>query len=122
MQSSANDVTTYLAEVPPERRAVLTRLRELCIAVLEGYEESMQYGMPSYRKDGVVEVAFASQKNYISLYIAQTVVEANRDALAGVKVGKGCINYTKPGKINLTVVAKLLEETRSSAPPLVEGC
>jgi hypothetical protein len=25
-----------------------------------GYEEGMQYGMPGYRRDSVVEVAFAS--------------------------------------------------------------
>ena len=36
---------------------------------LKGYEENMAYGGPTYNKNGVIEVAFASQKNFIGLYI-----------------------------------------------------
>jgi len=32
MQSSAKNVTEYLAEVPAERKAALTQLRALCLA------------------------------------------------------------------------------------------
>ena len=96
MQSTAQDVTAYLEEVPIKRRAALERLRALCLETLDGYEEGMSYGMPSYMKDGVGEVAWASQKQYISLYILkQGVVDAHRDALAGVSVGKGCIRLTR---------------------------
>ncbi|MBK5109597.1 MAG: DUF1801 domain-containing protein [Anaerolineales bacterium] len=56
------------------KRAALTKIRELCQEHLAEFEESMQYGMPSYSRDGTVEVAFASQKNNISLYILRTDV------------------------------------------------
>ena len=46
MQSSATDVDAYLAEVPAERRHVLTAIRDLCRDLLSGYEEGMNYGMP----------------------------------------------------------------------------
>ena len=70
MQSKANSVDEYLQEVPEERQEALSQLREFCIKNLIGYDESMEYGMPSYKKkSGEIEVAFASQKNYISLYI-----------------------------------------------------
>ncbi len=115
MQSTAKDVTAYLQEVPADRQACLTRLRELCLALLTGYEESMTYGMPSYGKNGTVEVGFASQKNYIALYILkQDVVNANRDALTGLKVGKGCIQYSKPSKMDFAVIKKLLADTVAS--------
>lgn len=67
MKSSAVDVSAYLQEIPVDRRACLTTLRNLCLDTLAGYEEDMDYGMPSYKRDGVVEVNFASQKNQISL-------------------------------------------------------
>ena len=67
MQSDAADVSTYLEEVPENRQDSLEKMRALCLEILDGYEENMEYGMPSYKKkDGEVEVAFASQKNYIS--------------------------------------------------------
>lgn len=115
LQSAAKDVTAYLQEVPAERQECLTKLREICLTTLAGYEESMVYGMPCYAKDGVVEVAFASQKNYISLYaLKQDAVEANKDALAGLNVGKGCIRYSKPAKMDFSVIEKLLSDTFDS--------
>jgi uncharacterized protein YdhG (YjbR/CyaY superfamily) len=83
---------------------------------LAGYEEGMDYGMPSYKKNGVVEVGFASQKNYISLYmLKESVIAAYRAQLAGLSIGKGCIRYSKPAKIDFGVVELLLNATRDSA-------
>jgi uncharacterized protein YdhG (YjbR/CyaY superfamily) len=94
MQSTAKDVTTYLEEVPAERRATLVQLRKLCLATLKGFEESMRYGGPSYSRNGVVEVGFASQKHFIGLYILRTdVMKTHLELLKvkGVSLGKGCI-------------------------------
>ncbi|MCU0494735.1 MAG: DUF1801 domain-containing protein [Chloroflexaceae bacterium] len=116
MQSKATDVTTYLAQLPEERRACLNQLRQLCLETLEGYSEAMEYGMPCYTKNGTVEVAFASQKNYISLYILkEAVVEAHRPELAGLNVGKGCIRYSKPEKMDVGLVQRLLVATRDAS-------
>ena len=114
MQSTAATVDEYMLTVPPQRLAALTRLRELCRSALRGFEESMEYGMPSYSRDGVVEVSFNSQKNYISLYILrQEVVDKYRDQLKNV--GKGCIRYTRPEQIDFTLVETLLAESANSS-------
>jgi uncharacterized protein YdhG (YjbR/CyaY superfamily) len=115
MQSAARNVADYLDEVPAARRDALARLRDLCVSTLVGYEEVMEYGLPCYKKDGTVEVGFASQKNYIAIYILkQDVVEALRTELAGAKIGKGCIRYSKPEKLDFEVIEKLLVATRES--------
>jgi uncharacterized protein YdhG (YjbR/CyaY superfamily) len=117
MQSAAKDVTTYLEEVPAERKVALVQLRKLCLAALEGFEESMRYGGPCYSRNGVVEVGFASQKNFIGLYILRTdVMKAHLDLLKikGVSLGKGCIRYSKSEKIDFEVVEKMLRATVES--------
>ena len=115
MQSQTKDVETYLTEMPTKRMDALIRLRAMCREILTGYEESMVYGMPCYAKDGTVEVGFASQKQYISLYILkQEVFDRHRPALAGLNLGKGCIRYTRPEKIDFDVVRQLLEDTAAS--------
>jgi hypothetical protein len=114
MRSNAKDVGTYLQEVEVDRRESLTKLRLLCLEILDGYEESMEYGMPSYKKDSEVEieVAFASQKQYISLYILkEEVLNKHRHLLKGLNLGKGCIRYSKPEKIDFNVVEKLLRDS-----------
>jgi uncharacterized protein YdhG (YjbR/CyaY superfamily) len=115
MQSKVTNVMDYLTEIPQERKERLTALRQLCRDILKGYEECMDYGMPTYKKDGKVEVAFASQKNYIALYILKPeVVEANKALLKGLSVGKSCIRFTKPETTDLGIVEKLLTGTVNS--------
>ena len=113
MQSKAQTVDEYLQEVPEDRHAALSQLRKLCQEKLVGYSESMAYGMPSYKqKDGDVEVAFASQKNYISLYILkEEVLNKYRADLAHLNLGKGCIRYRKPQLIDFSLVEQLLSES-----------
>ena len=50
MQSIATDVSSYLQELPDDRRVSLTKLRQLCLDTLVGYEEGMDYGMPGYNR------------------------------------------------------------------------
>ncbi|MCM3904898.1 MAG: DUF1801 domain-containing protein [Pyrinomonadaceae bacterium] len=117
MQSTAKTVTVYLDEVPAERKAALAKLRDLCCTSLKGFEESMRYGGPCYSRNGEVEVGFASQKHFIALYILRTdVMNAHRDLLKGkgVSLGKGCIRYSKPEKIDFKVVKMLLKATQES--------
>lgn len=115
MQSDAATVSEYLEEVPEERTTALVQIRKLCQEYLIDFEESMQYGMPSYSRDGTVEVAFASQKNNISLYILRTdVLNPYRDQFAASAIGKGCIRYHNPEKIDFNMVQEMLAKTNES--------
>ena len=117
MQSTAKTVTAYIKEAPATRRAALKQLRDLCRTTLTGFKESMAYGGPSYSRNGEVEVGFASQKNYIGLYILRTdVMRAHRYMLniPGVTLGKGAIRYSTPEKIDFAVVQKMLRATVES--------
>lgn len=110
MISKAANVKEYIAEVPEERRAAITKLRALCKKNLVGFEESIDYGMPVYKRDGVMAFAFASQKQYISIYgCGSPAVKDLRAKLSGEKKGKGCVNFTKPEKIDFDVVEELLK-------------
>jgi uncharacterized protein YdhG (YjbR/CyaY superfamily) len=119
MTGHAPHVDTYLAGVPAERRPALEKLRGLCRCHLKGYEEAIQYGMPTYRRNGVPEIAFASQRQYIALYVMKKdVVDEFRTALAAASIGKGCIRFTKPEKIDFEVIDRLLRRNvRSAAAP-----
>ncbi|MEV0007220.1 DUF1801 domain-containing protein [Streptomyces sp. NPDC051840] len=112
VRSEAGDVDGYLAEVAEERRSVLTRMRNLCREELTGFEERMAYGMPAYERDGACEIAFASQKQYISFYLMRADVrEAFEERLAGQDMGKGCLRFRKPESVDLELVRDLLRAT-----------
>ncbi|MFD6991111.1 iron chaperone [Streptomyces sp. NPDC059943] len=112
MQSKASDVEGYLTEVPQERRAVLDRLRQLCREELAGFDEVMAYGMPAYERDGASEIAFASQKQYISFYLMRgDVREAFGERLAGQDMGKGCLRFRRPESVDFDLLRDLLKAT-----------
>ncbi len=115
MQSTATSVTDYFKTVPVERKDVLEKLRKSCVEHLKGFEETMEYGMPSYKRNGVIEVGFNSQKNFIALYILRKdVLDKYRNEMKGLSIGKGCIRYSKPEKLNFDIIEKLLKDTLAS--------
>jgi uncharacterized protein YdhG (YjbR/CyaY superfamily) len=112
MTSKAATVDEYLTEIPAERREALLRIRGLCVKRLAGYVEDMRYGMPCYSRENVVEVAFASQKQNIALYILRTnVLNEYRPQFTKSAIGKGCIRYRNPNKIDFDMIGEMLDKT-----------
>ncbi len=117
MRSTAKDVTAYMEEVPLDRHEALARLRDLCRRLLTDFEETMECGGPCCKRNGEVEVGFASQKNFIGLYtlcVRTDVMKPHRDRLKGkgISVGKGAIRYSTPARIDFSVVESMLRTTR----------
>ena len=81
VSSSAATVSDYLAELPPERRAEVEKVRDVVNSALPaGYREGMAYGMigwaipladypDTYNKQPLGYAALAAQKNGYSLYL-----------------------------------------------------
>lgn len=89
-------MTAYFDEVPAERKAALAKLRDLCCTLLKG---------------------FASQRHFVGLHILRLdVMNAHRDLLngKGMSLGKGCIRYSKPERIDFTVVEMMLKATQQA--------
>lgn len=121
MQSPAPHVDAYLADVPDYRKVVLTRLRELRRAELEGFAEVMAYGMPTYQRDGVAEIAFARQKQYVSFYLFRgDVRDAFAERPAGQDMGKSCLRFRRPGSVDLDLVRDLLSTTAAASGPVAQ--
>ncbi len=114
LQSSATDVDAYLAEVSDDRKVLLTRLRELCRAELTGFTEVMAYRMPAYERDGVAEIAFASQKQYISFCLMRGDVQ---DAFAERLVEAKTWARAASGSVSPSASTSISSATCCGPPP-----
>ena len=66
--------------------------------------------MPSYTRDGVVEIAFASQKASVTLYVLrQAALQAKADRLGGLSLGKGCVRFRTHQQIDPDTIRALLK-------------
>ncbi len=130
-RSDAVSVADYLASLPPERRAVVARVRDLVNARLPaGYAETMAFGMigwgvplarypDTYNKQPLGYVALAAQKNGYSLYLMGVYAIAEQErklraaaAAMGKKLdmGKSCLRFKKPEDLPLEAIGDLIAE------------
>jgi uncharacterized protein YdhG (YjbR/CyaY superfamily) len=136
MQSRAATVDEYLAELPPERRAVVAELRALVRRHLPaGYVEAMAFGMigygipladypNTYNGQPLSYVALAAQKRHYALYLMglspDGADEARlRDAFAraGKKLdlGKSCLRFASLDDLPLDAVGEAIASTPPAA-------
>src|SRR4051794_30976735 len=90
--SKATTVDDYLTELPEERRAVVSAVRDLVLRHLPpAYRECMNWGMISYEiplerypdtynGQPLSYVALAAQKNHYALYLSCVHSDPERDA------------------------------------------
>jgi hypothetical protein len=135
VMSKATTVDAYLAELPEERRAIVSAVRDLIVRNLpRGYKEmigygAINYGIPladypdTYNKQPLCYAALAAQKNHYSLYLMNVYSGDQEDALregfrnAGKKLdmGKSCVRFKKLDDLPLDVIAQVIASTPSKA-------
>lgn len=129
VQSKAASVAQYLAELPPERRAVVSKVRDMVNAhIPAGYKETMAFGMigwgiplsrypQTYNKQPLAYVALAAQKNNYSLYLMGVYGVGEQEkklraaaAAQGKKLdmGKSCLRFKKADDLPLDVIGELI--------------
>ena len=119
MQSKATNVDEYVASLPEDRREAISALRKVILKNLpKGYEEGMQWGMPSYfvplsaypagyhcQPDQPLPfVGLASQKNHMAFYgfciytdeaLRIRFVEDWKKTGKKLDMGKSCVRFKK---------------------------
>ena len=129
VSSKAATPEAYLSELPPERQALVTKVRELVNANLPpGYVERMNWGMISwelplelypatYNGQPLVFAGLAAQKNHTALYLNcihasdERTQRLRKDyAAAGKKLdmGKSCLRFKKAEDLAEDVLARAI--------------
>ena len=129
VSSKAATPDDYIAELPQERQALVSRVRNLVNANLPvGYVERMSWGMigwelplerypDTYNGQPLVYAALAAQKNHTALYLngvyaSEARTQRLRDgyAAAGKKLdmGKSCLRFRKADDLAEDVLANAI--------------
>jgi uncharacterized protein YdhG (YjbR/CyaY superfamily) len=113
MITKAKDIDDFLNKIDPSRKADMSKLRKIIKKTLPKAKETLMYGMPTYEINDVGIVAFNSQKNYMSFYVASEAVKKNKDLLKGLNCGKCCIRFTSLDKLPEATIVKILKDSVS---------
>jgi len=101
-------VDAYLAAQPAETRAILRRVRHAVRRALPAAEETISYGIPTYKVDGRAVVYFAGWKRHYSVYPASAAMVAALGALlAPYEVEKGTIRFPFSASVPTRLIGRI---------------
>jgi hypothetical protein len=130
--NKASTVTEYLRDLEPERRAVLSKVRNTIRRNLpKGYQESMTYGIityaipldrfsETYNGQPLCYAGLAAQKNHFALYLMRAYGDRKQAAwLASefrkrgrkLDMGKSCIRFKRIEDLPLDVIGEAIAST-----------
>src|ERR1051325_5262094 len=128
-ENKAATVTDYLAQLPPERRKVVSDMRKLIKQHLPaGYVEEMNWGAityaiplsrypDTYNGQPLCYVALAATKSSYSLYLMGVYGDTKQAAelkaafkAAGKKLdmGKSCVRFKSPDDLPLDAIGRIV--------------
>ena len=103
------DVDEYLAGVPEPARSTLNKVRAaIRTAVPPGTTETISYGMPAFKHNGVL-VWYAAFSNHCSLFPTGAVIEAFKKELKGFSTSKGTIQFSTEKPLPAALVKKMVK-------------
>lgn len=107
--SHPRDVDEYFASVPEPARSTLKKMRAaIRSAVPPEATETISYGIPAFRHNGVL-VWFAAFANHCSLFPTASVVDAFKGELKGFSTSKGTIHFPIDKPLPISLIKKLVK-------------
>lgn len=102
-------VEEYLKQFPPEQRAELEKIRKAIKDAAPKAEESISYGMPGYKLNGVL-VYFGGFKNHCSFFPAgNSAIQQFSEELKAYKTSKGTIQLPLDKPIPVALIKKIVK-------------
>jgi uncharacterized protein YdhG (YjbR/CyaY superfamily) len=105
---SASEVDDYIKSYSPEIQEKLKSIRQTVLFHVPDAEESISYGLPTFKIKGKPLMYFAAFKNHIGLYALPTTHEAFSEKLKDYKQGKGSVQFPYNRPLQLGLIEELL--------------
>ena len=98
-------VDGYINALPASQRNALLRLRALIKSHVPLAEETISYGMPAFKQNGIL-LYYAAFTNHMSLFVMPKVLDQVRPLLDGRSTTKSAIHFTETDPIPDIIVAQ----------------
>jgi uncharacterized protein YdhG (YjbR/CyaY superfamily) len=100
-------IDEYLGQVPPDSRVALQRLRKLIKMAAPDSEESIVYGLPTFRQ-GRMRLNIAAFKDHCSFYGWARVRPDFSDELKPFESGRGTLRFTPDRPLPAHLVTRIV--------------
>lgn len=102
-------IDEFLAALPHDKRPALEKLRRDIRSAAPHAEECISYGVPAFRLDGKMLVAFGAAARHCSFYPGAQPIKAHRSALKNYETSKGTVRFPADKPLPAALVRKLVK-------------
>jgi uncharacterized protein YdhG (YjbR/CyaY superfamily) len=106
---SAATVEAYFANLTPDKRAGLEKLRRTLKPLLPKAEECISYGVPAFRHPDGVVAYYAAMKSHLSFFPTSYPIEVCAKELKGYETSRGTIRFPIDAPLPAALVKKLIK-------------
>jgi uncharacterized protein YdhG (YjbR/CyaY superfamily) len=109
MRVASSSIADYLAKLPTQAHAGVARVCDIVRRAVPGLDESITYGIPTFKRDGRPVIYVAGWADHVSIYpLSARLVEAlGTDLRGGSYNGKGTLKFPLGVALPATLIARL---------------
>jgi uncharacterized protein YdhG (YjbR/CyaY superfamily) len=107
MKNAYKDIDEYINIFPKEIQELLGQICMIIRQAAPEAEESISYGMPTFKTNGKPLVYFAVFKNHIGFYATPTGHKEFADELSKYKQGKGSVQFPLDKSMPLDLIERI---------------
>lgn len=101
-------IDEYIASFPKDVQQLLKQFRSAVKEVAPDAEETISYGIPAFKWNGLL-VWFAAHKNHIGFYPRASAIAAFQKELSKYKNAKGSVQFSIDKPLPISLIKKMVK-------------
>jgi uncharacterized protein YdhG (YjbR/CyaY superfamily) len=111
------DFADYAGDFPQKVQALLKKMRQTIKKAAPKAEETISYGIPTFKVNGKMLVSYAAFKSHIGFYPGAAALKTFKKELAPYKTAKGSVQFPYDEPLPLDLVARIVKFRMAGSPP-----
>ena len=103
------NIDEYLSGFPEDTKRLLREIRSIVKMIVPEADETISYGIPTFKLNGHYLIYFAGYKKHVSIFPAPRGSDAFEKRVAPYKSGKGTIQFSIAAPLPTGLVERLVK-------------
>lgn len=109
MAKQSKTINEYIETAPKDVRDILKKIRQIIRTAAPKAEETINYGIPTFKLSGKNLAHFAGFKAHIGFYPTPSGIEAFKKELSAYKGAKGSVQFPLDKPIPYGLIKKIVK-------------
>lgn len=106
---NSKSIDEYIGGFPQDTQTMLLLIRKIIKSTVPAAEETISYGMPTFKLNGHYLIYFAGYKKHIGLYPVPNTREFEKDFSSFKTSGKGTIQFQLNKPLPIDLIKKIVK-------------